>query len=95
MSKFEHQKFFFTEKKNDDVIFPVSVLVSNFAGLTLEAKFETKTGLGLGLGKNFQSRSWSRKKFSVSVLVSDESGSTTALVLKDSTSASLRLFMSQ
>ena len=58
MSKFELQKkFFLIEKNNDDVIFPVSVLVSNFAGLGFEAKFETKTGLGLGLGKFFRSRS--------------------------------------
>ena len=59
MSKFELQKKnFLIEKNNDDVIFPVSVLVSNFAGLGLEAKFETTTGLGLGLGKFFRSRSW-------------------------------------
>ena len=63
MSKFELQKkIFLIEKNNDDVIFPVSVLVSNFASLGLEAKFETKTGLGLGLGlgKFFRSWSWSR-----------------------------------
>ena len=33
----------------DDVIFSVSVLVSNFAGLGLEAKIAIETGLGLGL----------------------------------------------
>ena len=45
------------EKTIDDVIFSVSVLVSNFAGLGLEAKIEIETGLGLGLGKIVWSRS--------------------------------------
>ena len=31
--------------------FSVSVLVSNCAGLGLEAKIDNETGLGLGLGK--------------------------------------------
>ena len=48
-------------------------LVSNFAGLGLEAKVETKAKA------KDRSRSWSRKKFAVLVLVSDESVSTTAL----------------
>ena len=46
------------EKTIDDVIFSVSVLVSNFAGLGLEAKTEIETGLGRG--KILRSRSWSR-----------------------------------
>ena len=46
------------EKTIDDVIFSVSVLVSNFAAL--EAKIETETDLGLGLGKILRSQSWSR-----------------------------------
>ena len=37
--------------------FPVSVLVSNFAGLGFEAKVE----IGFGLGKILQSRSWLRR----------------------------------
>ena len=39
-------------------LFTVSVLVSNFAGLGIEAK--VKIGLGFGLAKILQSRSWSR-----------------------------------
>ena len=57
------KNFFSKNRKNtDDVIFSVSVLVSNFAGLGLKAKIEIKTGLGLdlGLGKILRSRSWSR-----------------------------------
>ena len=52
------------EKVIDDVIFSVSVsvVVSNFVGLGLEAKIEIETGLGLDidLGKILRSRSWSR-----------------------------------
>ena len=48
------------EKAIDDVIFSVSVLVSNFAGLGLEAKIEIETGLGLGKISRSRSRSWSR-----------------------------------
>ena len=47
------------QKNIDDVIFPVSVVVSNFAGLGLEAKIESETGLDLGLGNILRSRSWS------------------------------------
>ena len=51
MSKFESQKFCLKLKKhNNDAIFPVSVLVSNFASFGLEAQFETGLGLGLGVG---------------------------------------------
>ena len=62
MSKYTLQKLFSKNKKTiDDVIFSVSILVSNFAGLGLEAKIEIETGLGfgLGLGKILRSRSWS------------------------------------
>ena len=38
--------------------FPILVLISNFAGLGLKAKVETKTGIGHRLGKNWRSRSW-------------------------------------
>ena len=59
MSKYELQKLFSKiEKTIDDVIFSVSVLVSNFAGLVLKAKIEIETGLGLE--KILRSRSWSR-----------------------------------
>ena len=60
MRNYELQKIFFQtiEKTIGDVIFLVSVLISNFAGL--EAKIEIETGLGLGLGKILRSRSWSR-----------------------------------
>ena len=44
------------EKTIDDVIFSVSVLVSNFAGLGLEAKIEIETGLGLRKNLRFRSR---------------------------------------
>ena len=57
------KNFFSKNRKTiDDVIFSVSVLVSNFAGLGLEAKIEIETGLGLGLGlgKILRSWSWSR-----------------------------------
>ena len=59
MSKYKLQKLFFKKWKKtiDDVIFPVSVLVSNFAGLGLKAKIEIKIGLGLGLEKILWSRS--------------------------------------
>ena len=59
MSKYELQELFSKNRKTiDDVIFLVSVLVSNFAGLGLEAKIEIE--IGLGLGKILRSRSWSR-----------------------------------
>ena len=62
MSKYELQKLFFQkiEKAIDDVIFLVSVLVSNFAGLGLEAKIEIETGLGLGKILRSRSQPWSR-----------------------------------
>ena len=58
------------EKTIDDVIFSVSVsvLVLSFASLGFEAKIEVETSLGLG------------KNITVSVLVSHESVSITALV---------------
>ena len=49
------------EKAIDDVIFLVTVLVSNFAGLGLEAKIEIETGLGLGKISWSRSRSWTSR----------------------------------
>ena len=59
MSKFKIQKFFqkIEKKTMKASFFPVSALVSNFAGIGLEAKIETDHGLDLG--KILQSRSWS------------------------------------